>query len=108
MNIIEQMYKEYGVRPINIAEHGSTYITNAIKIDDEFYPPFTTEKQIKLLEILITDVMGWEEFTEIMYLYTYADSDSFENNFKNAIVQLIIDNKNNYIDNSKVKEILEK
>ncbi len=36
-----------------------------------------------------------------------AKSNSIENNFKNAIAQLIIDNKNNYIDSTKVKEILE-
>lgn len=52
MTEIEKMYKLAKVKAINIAEYGSTYIPNSVKIDDEPYPPFTAEKQIELIKLL--------------------------------------------------------
>lgn len=52
MSEIEKLYSLAGVKPINIAEYGSTYIPNKIEIDGKPYPPFTAEKQIEILNLL--------------------------------------------------------
>ena len=38
MNEVEKMYKLADVKAINIAEYGSTYIPNSIKIDGKLLP----------------------------------------------------------------------
>ena len=51
MNEIEKLYENVGVKPINIAEYGSTYIPKKIEINGKPYPPFTAEKQLELLKL---------------------------------------------------------
>lgn len=51
-NEIEKMYKLSNLEAINIAEYGSTYISQAVEIDSKLYPPLTAEKQIELIKWL--------------------------------------------------------
>ena len=52
MNEIEKLYENAGVKPIDIAEYGSTYIPKKIEINGKPYPPFTAEKQLELIKFL--------------------------------------------------------
>ena len=52
MNETEKIYKNAGIKPIDIAEYGSTYIPKKIEINGKPYPPFTAEKQIELIKWL--------------------------------------------------------
>ena len=53
MSEIEKMYKLANVKAINIAEYGSTYIPKKIEIDGKPYPPFTAEKQLEIVKMIL-------------------------------------------------------
>ena len=69
---IEKMFENAGVKPINIAEYGSTYIPEKIEINGKPYPPFTAEKQLKILCFIVNNkhsvtfhdrVFGYDKLT---------------------------------------------
>lgn len=49
---IIKLYENAEIKPIDIAEYGSTYIPKKIEINGKPYPPFTAEKQISLIILL--------------------------------------------------------
>jgi len=55
MSEITKLYENAGVKAINIAKNGSTYIPDYIQISGHLYPPFTAEKQIKILCFIVNN-----------------------------------------------------
>lgn len=91
MNEIEKLYENARVKPIDIAEYGSTYIPGRIEINGKPYPPFTAEKQLELIKFLFNhsvyydvDVKGnyWFHITDDCYTYYY-------NKFEIALANII-------------------
>ena len=121
MNIIEQMYKEYGVKPISRYFSGCKikgedckcqlncdFCINSIHTYN--YPPFTAEKQIELIKLLslydlnILQNSKGSFFMDVQYEYAVATA---EKPFEDVLASCVIASKP-FIDTSKVKEILEK
>lgn len=64
MSEIEKIYENAGVKAINIAKNGSTYIPDYIQISGHLYPPFTAERQLSLFQWVC------KKFQEIYISYT--------------------------------------
>lgn len=120
MNLIEKMYKAYEVeRKINCGNckyyNGKICIQYTTVCNWE-YPPFTAEKQIELITLIGLnkgfEIIPNEGFDYMLSETTFAKYEYNKHgysmtNFAEALADLTINLKDK-IDNSKVKEILEK
>lgn len=100
MNEVEKMYENVGIEPVvrdNAIARG--YYIEHQRVEE--YPPFTTEKQIKVIELFISSIW-WENLKS---LYRIID-DSL--NFKDKLAEIV-----NYLwlslseeEKQQIKEIL--
>lgn len=129
-NAVERMMEEYGVEKIRNCK--------TCKYSDELccdtllyckkteYPPFTAEKQIELIKLIQNDdkinclyvykrklESGQEKYALEAAFHMKYDSDktfiiqALNDNWRDALAELIIQLQP-YLDNAKVKEILER
>ena len=82
MNEIEKLYEYAGIKPINIAEYGSTYIPKKLEINGKPYPPFNAEKQLLLLQWLLDKTDLYLHRHKIDFTYSIASGDIAVNKYK--------------------------
>lgn len=135
MTAIEEMYKVYGVKPLkqytscawNSAENcpyskDGNCIENCTQlfIVYEEYPPFTAEKQLELIKLVlgIEDSNLYIYKNSRFYVFELSDYDRFALDFERIVVRVesknfeiglakFISKLSDYLDHAKVKEILE-
>ena len=92
MTEIEKLYKNAGVKAINIAEYGSTYIPAGVEINGHLYPPFTAEKQLELIKWLVKnqDIFKITYHREFLWCSSieWVESDCYEE-FEESLADLI-------------------
>ncbi len=119
---IEEMYKVYGVKPLkqytscawNSAENcpyskDGNCIENCTQlfIVYEEYPPFTAEKQLKLIKLILStgeelEIAKMDTCYRFWLNYTTIQAEDFPKALAGLVVAL-----KNKLDHTKVKEILE-
>lgn len=119
---IEEMYKVYGVKPLkqytscawNSAENcpyskDGNCIENCTQlfIVYEEYPPFTAEKQLKLIKLILStgkelEIAKMDTCYRFWLNYTTIQAEDFPKALAGLVVAL-----KNKLDHAKVKEILE-
>lgn len=122
MTAIEEMYKVYGVKPLkqytscawNSAENcpyskDGNCIENCTQlfIVYEEYPPFTAEKQLKLIKLILStgeelEIAKMDTCYRFWLNYTTIQAEDFPKALAGLVVAL-----KNKLDHAKVKEILE-
>lgn len=122
MTAIEEMYKVYGVKPLkqytscawNSAENcpyskDGNCIENCTQlfIVYEEYPPFTAEKQLKLIKLILStgeelEIAKMDTCYRFWLNYTTIQAEDFPKALAGLVVAL-----KNKLDHTKVKEILE-
>lgn len=127
--IIELMYKEYGVEKkylCNVCVYSCPYVNANDCEYSKMYPPFTAEKQIELIKLIQSteDIdclysynrylspSQWQVVMEVEFITEFANERPLkvrriDETWEGALAKLIIKLKP-HINNSKVKEILEK
>ena len=64
MSIETDFITLFEIKPIDIAEYGSTYVPNSIEIQGRKFPSVTPEKLVKLI-CVVFDVYGVMEYASV-------------------------------------------
>lgn len=126
MAAIEEMYKAYGASQKIMCEWTcrDSNICNAecehYQTRKEVYPPFTAEKQLELIKLVlgIEDSNLYIYKNSRFYVFELSDYDRFALDFERIVVRVesknfeiglakFISKLSDYLDHTKVKEILE-
>lgn len=112
MNEIEKMYKNAGIEPTvrNKAVGRGYYIEH---LREEVYPPFTAEKQLKLIDWFIKNEdnvrINYDEIDRLYYIQTNLKETISSENFAEALANLINIYFKDFIEEEKedIKELLD-